>query len=544
MTLRHPREVEINGQTLAGIIERHQQWLRSSFKNGERAILVGADLRRTDLAGQDLREADFTGADLAGADLARARLNGATLRRANLRNAVLNGAALIADADPASMADSPLLGPTPTDMKDADLGGADLTIALLPENVPLKLRIRETGLAARSAIRIGAALATLLVLTIAGLLRIRDADLLGNAPLPGIALTPAIFYWVTPVLLLVLYGWWHFSSLGPMWRTAAGLPAFLPDGSPLATHVALWPFGGWVAMRMPLLAESMESRWDRLRAGLIDALVWWFTPLVLFVFWWRYLVLHEPVGTFIHGAVVASAVAIGLSWRGAAVSGFAANGSASHTSEKPKTLLRPVFAAAAAAALLGGFSYAAFRSELPAFLGRSLQVRFEDFGTEPGIRLSGRNLQFAVLAYCSLRGADLTGAQLEGASLAVSDLASADLRGAYLRDASLFSARLQNARLDGADLRGANLRCASGLNDTQLSAALTDESTVLPNGSQGPFQAAADTTRINIATCTQWQPGGNRISPADIERFLRRFPNVPTINPEPISDPPTPPAPQ
>jgi uncharacterized protein YjbI with pentapeptide repeats len=104
--------------------------------------------------------------------------------------------------------------------------------------------------------------------------------------------------------------------------------------------------------------------------------------------------------------------------------------------------------------------------------------------------------------------------------------------------------RLQNARLDGADLRGANLRCASGLNDAQLSAALTDESTVLPNGSQGPFQAAADTTRINIATCTQWQPGGNRISPADIERFLRRFPNVPTINPEPISDPPTPPAPQ
>ncbi|HUG80827.1 MAG TPA: pentapeptide repeat-containing protein, partial [Bryobacterales bacterium] len=65
MTLRHPHEVEINGQTLAGIIERHQQWLRSSFKTGERAILVGADLRRTDLAGQDLREADFTGADLA-----------------------------------------------------------------------------------------------------------------------------------------------------------------------------------------------------------------------------------------------------------------------------------------------------------------------------------------------------------------------------------------------------------------------------------------------------------------------------------------------
>lgn len=543
MSLRHPHEVEINGETLADIIEWHQQWLRSSFKIGERAILAGADLRRTDLAGQDLREADFTGANLSGADLARARLNGSTLRRANLRNAVLNGAVLIADADPLTLADSPLLGPTPTDMRDVDLGGADLTIALLPEDVPLKLRIRETGLAARSAIRIGAVLAALLVLTIAGLLRIRDADLLGNAPLPVIALTPAIFYWVTPVALLFLYGWWHFWSLGPMWGKAAGLPAFLPDGSPLATHVALWPFGGWVAMRMPLLAESMESRWDVWRARVIDALLWWFTPLVLFVFWWRYLVLHEPVGTFIHGAVVASALAIALSWRGAALGGFAADSSGSHGSAKPKALLRPVFAAAAAAALLAGFSYAAFQSVLPAFLGRSIEVRFENFGAEPGIGLSGRNLEFAILAYCGLGGADLTGARLKGASLTVSDLVSADLRGANLRGASLFSARMQNARLDGTDLRGANLRCASGLTDAQLTAALTDESTMLPNGSEGPFQSGTNATRINIATCTQWQPGGNRISAADVERFLRRFPDVPSIDLEPLPDTPPPPAP-
>ncbi len=534
MTLRAPHEVEINGRTLAEIVESHQEWLGSGFRNGERAVLAGADLRGTNLSGQDLRQADLEGADLSGADLARAKLNGANLRGANLRHAVLNGAAFIDDADPASTAGSPLFGPTPIDMKDVRLGGADLTVALLPEDVPLKRQLRETGLAARSAVRIGALLAAIVVFTIAGLLRIRDADLLGNLPLPLIPFTPTMFYWIMPLALLLLYGWWHFSALGPLWRMAAGLPAFLPDGAALAAHVALWPFGSWVTPRMPLLAGSLESRWDRLRGWAVDVLVWWFTPLILFVFWWRYLVLHEPVGTFIQGAVAASALAIALSWRGTALAGLMANGSdlaGSENSRAKLARLRPVYVAATAAILFGGFSYAAFQSRLPDILGRSLRVQFEDFGAEPGARLSGRNLQFAVIAYSNLRGADLTGAQLEGASLTVSDLASADLRGADLRGASLFSARLESALLADADLRGANLRCASGLSDTQLSAALTDESTVLPNGSQGPFQPGANTTRVSIVTCTHWQPGGNRISPADVERFLRRFPSLPKTDP-------------
>jgi uncharacterized protein YjbI with pentapeptide repeats len=530
MTLRAPQEVEIDGRTLADIVERHQEWLGSSFRNGERAVLAGADLRRTNLAGHDLRQADLSGADLAGADLARAKLNGAKLQGANLRHAVLNGAAFIDDADPASTADSPLFGPTPIDMQDVRLGGADLTVALLPEDVPLTRQLRETGLAARSAVRIGAVLAAILVFTIAGLLRIRDANLLGNLPLPLIPFTPTIFYWIMPLALLFLYGWWHFSALGPLWRMAAGLPAFLPDGAALATHVGLRPFGSWVTPRMPLLAGTLESRWDHLRGWIVDLLVWWFTPLILFVFWWRYLVLHEPVGTFIQGAVAASALAIALSWRGTALAGLAANGSDLDRSENGRAKLawiRPVYVAVGAAIFFGGFSYAAFHSKLPDFLGRSLRVQFEDFGAEPGVRLSGRNLQFAVIAYSNLRGADLSGAQLEGASLTVTDLASADLRGADLRGASFFSARLENALLADADLRAANLRCASGLSDKQLSVALTDESTVLPDGSQGPFQPGANTTRISIVNCTHWQPGGNRISPADVERFLRRFPSLP-----------------
>ncbi len=39
----------------------------------------------------------------------------------------------------------------------------------------------------------------------------------------------------------------------------------------------------------------------------------------------------------------------------------------------------------------------------------------------------------------------------------------------------------------GADLRAANLAGARGLSREQLSQALTDDSTVLPNGKPGPY---------------------------------------------------------
>ena len=535
MTLRSPQTVEINGRNLADILDDHQAWLGSGFRDGERAVLAGADLRAVNLAGCDLRQADLTGAGLTGADLARAKLNGARLRGTNLRNAVLNGAALTDDADPASIADSPLFGPTPTDMRGADVGGADLTIALLPESVPLKRRLNDAAHLVTMATRIGGLLLVLLGLAVAGLLRTHNADLLRDAPLPLIPLTPTMLFWFTPVVLLLLYCGWHFSSLGRFWRAAAQLPAFLPDGSSLAAYAPLWPLNAWVALRMPLLVEASESRWDRLRGQMVGAIVWWLTPGVLFLFWWRYLVLHEPVGTFVHAAVTVSALAIGASWHSAALRSFHP-GEKPHPREKRRSLMRPMPAALAVALVMGGVSYLAFESKLPGALGRSLEIRFEDFGEAPGVQLGGRNLRFAVLSYCSLRGADLAEARLEEASFAVSDLALADLRGADLRAASLFSARLQGAQLDGADLRGANLRCASGLTDAQLETALTDAATVLPDGSQGPFQAGALTTQIDIAACTHWQPGGTQVPPAMIERFLLQFPALPEIDLEPIPE--------
>ncbi|NGP45998.1 pentapeptide repeat-containing protein [Bacillaceae bacterium SIJ1] len=55
------------------ILDKHQLWLETSFKEGERANLRGADLRGADLRGAELSYANLRGADLRGANTQRVR---------------------------------------------------------------------------------------------------------------------------------------------------------------------------------------------------------------------------------------------------------------------------------------------------------------------------------------------------------------------------------------------------------------------------------------------------------------------------------------
>jgi uncharacterized protein YjbI with pentapeptide repeats len=126
-----------------------------------------------------------------------------------------------------------------------------------------------------------------------------------------------------------------------------------------------------------------------------------------------------------------------------------------------------------------------------------------------GANLSGANLSGANLSGANLSGADLIGARLSGAYLNETKLARANLnhtylinsmlRFAYLRGADLSDADLNNtdlfgAKLEGTTLRGANLREAKELTSRQLSQAILDETTILPDGShwQSPGDEGAD----------------------------------------------------
>ncbi len=76
----------------------------------------------------------------------------------------------------------------------------------------------------------------------------------------------------------------------------------------------------------------------------------------------------------------------------------------------------------------------------------------------------------------------IPGARIPGVNLDGADLYEADLRGTNLTNASLRGADLLEAKLKGAILKGADLTAARNLTWEQISQAIIDDTTVLPEG--------------------------------------------------------------
>ena len=548
MSHRSPDEIQIDGRPLSEILEEHDSWLRSGYKSGSRARLAGANLSYVHLADCDLRQADLVNADLSGADLSRTRLNGAALCNADFRHATLSNADLSDDTDAATTQHSPLIGPVPTEIDGISVGGADLTIAVLPDSYPLARIVARCHQIARGARWVGAVLGVLLALSLYWVLTTADADLLLDSevfrvPFTRVPVTTAMLYWLVPPEILVAFFWWHLLYLDRLWRCGARLPALFPDGSSLSTREALWPLNVMAARWMPQLEEeTSNSRWERIPQWLIEGGLCWAAPVVLAAFWWRYLALQEPWGVLLQIVTLSSAVGLAHSRSRAIRRQFKAEGS---RGAGERGLRRRAFAGAAVlgAVALAALSYIAVESPVTSVVPARLEVQFAELSRKPqfgapvnlesvaGADLRGRSLRFAVLSYCFLVNADFRGSRLEGASLAVSDLRGADLRKADLRGGSLFSARLADAKLAEADLRGANLRCAVGLTAPQLSAARTDASTILPDGSAGPFRPGSIALNVNADDCTHWQPDGETLP------LIERPHQAPPPSPPPLRRP-------
>ena len=114
--------------------------------------------------------------------------------------------------------------------------------------------------------------------------------------------------------------------------------------------------------------------------------------------------------------------------------------------------------------------------------------------------LNGAELTMANLFVADLDEAKLIRATLVGANLLEAGLVGADLRGADLTDANLTGADLSGTNLNGAKLRKTNL-CesnlygATGMTEEQLASAKTNELTILPNGTKGPFKLGSGSHR-------------------------------------------------
>lgn len=104
-----------------------------------------------------------------------------------------------------------------------------------------------------------------------------------------------------------------------------------------------------------------------------------------------------------------------------------------------------------------------------------------------GKSYAGRDRSFTDFSDSDLSGCDFSGTKLRWADLRrtrldEADLSDADLASADLRGARLPLADLRDARLDGALLEGADLRFVQNLTREQIDSAVTDATTLLPEG--------------------------------------------------------------
>jgi len=112
--------------------------------------------------------------------------------------------------------------------------------------------------------------------------------------------------------------------------------------------------------------------------------------------------------------------------------------------------------------------------------GADLRGAFLDRARFGDSNLEGVDLMQASLVGADFRGAHVRGAHLRQARLQGANFVGADLQDASLREASLCNANLLGVRLDNATLIGADLTGAQYVTKEQLSSAITDGSTRLP----------------------------------------------------------------
>jgi len=121
------------GRRIGDMLDTHELWRSTRGREGAKADLRGADLRRLELPGVYLVDVDLEGADLTEAVLSGSRIE-SSLKGANLSNAHLEGVVFCgANLEGAALVEAHLAGATisGSSLRGADLHGAQLSGAAL-----------------------------------------------------------------------------------------------------------------------------------------------------------------------------------------------------------------------------------------------------------------------------------------------------------------------------------------------------------------------------------------------------------------------------
>lgn len=415
----------------ASLWESDLQGARISLANLQGANLSQANLYRANLRESNLQGANMTRAYLHEARLSLSDLQGAILGRADLQDATMHHAVLYE----ANLQEANLMGVRGLQIKQ--LRGANMSSAQLPEGIEDTDWLKHVEETSRKGsrlflIKLVCCLYSWIVVSSA-----QDVHLITNmavSPLPliGTKIPIATFFLVVPMILLVLFIYFHL-YLQRLWEDLAAFPAVFPDGKPLDKKVYPWLMTGIMRAHIPHLRDSHLPFFDLQKAVTI-LVAWCIVPMTIAYFGLGFLVKGDALGSAYH--LILFVLSCGMSYS------FYTNAVATLQGQKR----RP-------------YNWRDWRQD-----SRTRKITYVS-----AVAMLGWALVFftpiplprANMASMDLRGADLNRANLESATLDGTDFRAARLRAANLSQSTLFSSQLDNADLAGANLSGADLKAAT-----------------------------------------------------------------------------------
>lgn len=476
-------------------LANHKEWLDARGEAGKRADLRKAKLEGAELIGVNLRHSDLQEANLKAADLLLADLRDACMVRCNLQETCLVGANLEgANLEGASLESA--MGMLPR-----QLAGTNLHEASLPAQIA-EFNALPTFLAASKTVaRLFATLMFASFVSFVVILSTKDIQLLSDSaiirflhsPAAATALPTDEIYLLAPALLVALYLFFLY-RLQELWDAVLELPAVFPDGRMLG-HRGPRIVTGLLRTHFRWMDQHGHST-RMIEKIFAVVLAYWLVPLMLLMFWARYLTAQEFHGTLLHQVLLL--ISVGAAFYCSTQIGRPSDKWA--TEEKPTppileklkslrlvTVLATLFVAMSllAAGIIAGVPHDKQRA--PQFMSvdprrwasavmwlvgydpyaelteASMSQRpanwtgaDDQVSSVKGAQLNETKFRYAQAYEIFLVNARLFKANLQGAFLSGGDLRNADLGQANLKFAILDRANLQHANLDRAQLDGAN----------------------------------------------------------------------------------------
>ena len=460
----------------ASLWEADLQGARMNLANLQEANLSRANLSNANLREADLQKANCTRAVLKEAQLSLANLQGTIMRRADLQNVTFHHAVLYE----ANFQEANLLGVKGLQIKQ--LRGANMSSAQLPAGIEDSDWLKHVEETSRKSsrvflIKLMSCLYAWLVMFSVKDLYLISSEAIAPLPLIGTMIPFSSFFWFAPVVLLVIFLYFHL-YLQRLWEDVAAFPAVFPDGKPLDKKVYPWLISGILRANMPYLRDAHLPFFGLQRVVTV-LVVWCVVPITLAAFLFTYLVKHDALVTAMHLVLLSLSVWMSVAFYKNATATMQGRKRNPFRLKEWRTDGRTPKAAVMVLVTVVSWGLLFFGPvPLPTANLSTENLQGSDLRRVNlhGAKLDGANIRSVRLSGARLSRATLFSAQLDNANLNRADLTNADLRAATLIGANLANARLNLADLRGAQLEGANFTGASLMGARLDRAVLTDVS--------------------------------------------------------------------